>query len=370
MLSIVKRDLLILFRDKGSLFMIVLFPCLLVFILGNLLSNLDNADEAIDPMTIQVVTQTTNPSQMSAIDSFIDSLKDNDEVHMVRCESIDEARELVVGKQASTAVLFTDSGSVEVFQGYDAIQNRAITSIITGFVRQSASMATLSQYASEQLPNVEEAVDSSLINQTLSPYNRSMLDYYAVVCAVMILFMGGAIGGASNLYDARRNGTLARTLVSPKKLSSLYVQSVLSSLPQSVIQVVCVMVPSVYIFGAHYAKTFLDNALLFVTLVAVGIAVSAVTMIIGIFLRVNPVLAIMPVLWVAMFLSGTFSADIYIDSVTPYSPIWMVQNAAFDLTVFGRPERCLHVLAVSFVVFGVATLVGAALFRRKSVVMK
>ncbi len=75
-----------------------------------------------------------------------------------------------------------------------------------------------------------------------------------------------------------------------------------------------------------------------------------------------------PVLWVLMFFSGTFSKEIYIEGITNRSPIWLLQNAAFDLTVFGRGEKCLWALLISGIILAVATLAGALLYNRKGLV--
>jgi len=370
MFTIIKRDLLSILRDKGTLFMIVFFPSIMVFLLGSLLSNLDNSDSVISTITIQYCVQTTDPFDVAAIDSFTGALDDNDSVQMVACEDTASARTEVDEKRASAAVVFTQPFGVEIFEGYDQTQNRAIASIFTGFVRETASLQTVARYAPNQLEEAIRALQSRLVEQEEFALTRSMLDYYAVTMAVMILFMSGAIGGAATLYEGRKDGTLARVVTSPRSTVNLYIQHVVSAIPYNLIQVVCVMVASVFLFGAHYAQTFMDNLLLFTTLTCVGMCVTAAMMILGLFIRVNPQVVIMSIMWVLMFISGTFSKEVYIENFTEYSPIWMIQNAAFDLTVFGRSEKCLQVLVISVALLAMFTFIGALLFRRKGVAIK
>lgn len=370
MLNIIKRDILTLLRDKGNLFFVVLFPSLLVFLLGNLLQHLDYADTAIEPIEMYYTVETTDPFGLSAIDALTEALADNAAIRLVQTDDLSQAMQLVDDGKAAAAVRFTQPLGVDIYEGYDKIQNRAIDSVFTGFARQVASLQVLAQHAPQQLAAAANSTAQTLVQQKAFGYNRTMLDYYAVAMIVMILFMGGAIGGASSLHESRKDGTLARMIASPRNRANLYIQSVLGAVPQNLIQVACVMLSSVLLFGAHYADTLADNLLLFTTLVLVGLCIGAFSMIIGMFIKVNPTLVIMPFLWVLMFFSGTFSKEIYVEGLTNYSPIWLVQNAAFDLTVFGRGEKCLQVALVSIAFLIVFTLIGALLFRRKGLVIK
>ena len=370
MFNLIKRDIITLWRDKGSLFFVIVFPSLLVFLLGSLLQHMDNADNVIDPIVMHYQVQAQEPIAIAAIDAFVLALEENDIISLVPTSDSAAAQEMVDNGNASAVITFTQPFGVSIYQGQDSIQNRAIESIFRGFARQVAGYQTLMQYAPAKISAAADAAAQQLINQKDLGYNRSMMDYYAVTMIVMIMFMGGAIGGASTLYESRRDGTLRRTMASPKNRANLYIQSVLSAVPQHVLQVACVMIPSVLFFGAHYANTWQDNILLFSTLFVAGLCVNAVAMLIGMFLSVNPTVVFMPLLWVMMFISGTFSKEVVVPAASAYSPIYLIQNAAFDLTVFGRSEKCLQVLLVSIGILALFTAIGALLFRRKGIILK
>ena len=199
-------------------------------------------------------------------------------------------------------------------------------------------------------------------------HNRTMLDYYAVTMLVMTLFLGGSMGGSAFIYEGRKNGTLRRMMASPKNRASIYVQSVLGSLPQTVLQIGVIMSFSFLAFGARYADSFASNLLLVAMFLMVGMSVAALFTLIGIFIKTNPSYIIMPLMWTMMFVSGTYSKEIYIEGVTTRMPMWLVQNAAFDLTVFGRGEKSVQVICVSAAIFLIATAAGALLFRKKEIV--
>lgn len=370
MFNLIKRDLISLWRDKGALFFIVLFPAMMVFLLGNLLQNMDTSDAAIEPIKMAYTVETTDAFGLQAIESFTEALGGHAAVQLVKTDDIKAAEGQVDNGELAAALRFTQPFGVEIYEGFDTIQNRAINSIFQGFSRQVASISVLATAAPEKLAEAANAAVGELVQQKHFGYSRSMLDYYAVVMCVMIVFMGSSIGGASNLYDGRRDGTLRRQMISPKNRANMYIQGVVGTLPQSVIQVLSLMLVSTLVFGARYANTWQDNLLLFAMMVLGGMAANATGMLVGMLLPVNPMLVIMPLLWVLMFVSGTFSKEIYIEGLTERSPVWLIQNAAFDLTVFGRGEKCLEVLLVCAVVLALATAAGALLFRRKGLVAK
>lgn len=370
MINIIKRELLTLMRDKGNIFFIILFPSLLVFLLGNLLQHLDYADNAISPIIMEYSVETTDHFSLVAINTLVQALDENGSIVLTAADDESSARQRVDSGEIAAAIRFTQPFGIHIYEGYDKIQNRAIDSIFRGFSRQTAAISTLMDHSPEKLQQVVDATAQELVKQKEFGYNRSMLDYYAVAMIVMILFMGGAIGGASTLYESRKDGTLRRMLASPRNRGNLYLQTVLGAMPQSIIQVGCVMLSSILVFGAHYADTIGDNVLLFITLVLAGLSINAVAMVLGMFIKVNPTLILMPGLWVLMFLSGTFSKEVYVEGVSNFSPIWLLQNAAFDLTVFGRGEKCLQVIAVSLILLVLSSTVGALLFRRKGLVIK
>ena len=393
MFNVIKKELLTLLRDKGNIFFVILFPSMMVFLLGNLLQHMDNADMTIEPFTIHIAVEAQDPLVHTAIDELLIALVENGSVDAELHQDTTASRILVDTGKIAAAVVFTEDGEINVYEGHDKFQNRAVTSIFRGFARQVAGVRVLlagdagGQTISDlggmardgEVPESYTELENqssgsrdfpSLVEKKEFGYNRSMLDYYAVTMIVMILFMGGAIGGTSAMYESRKDGTLRRVLAAPQNRVNLYVQNVLGTIPQNILQVGCVMLSSIFLFNAHYADTLGDNLLLFLMLFAVGIAVSSLSMVLGMFITVNPTLLMMPVVWVLMFISGTFSKEVFIDGVTPRLPTWIVQNAAFDLTVFGRPEKCLQILLVSALIFILFTTVGALLFRRKGMVIK
>jgi ABC-2 type transport system permease protein len=312
--------------------------------------------------------ETTDAAAVAGIGQFTKALDETDGIKLISSDDFSAAKISVNEKKSDAAVLLKEPFEIEVYQGLDNIKNRAAKMIFEGFARSYGVVSAVYEMTPDKVQAaVRDASDSAdaLLKDYDLGYSRSMLDYYAVTMIVMIMFMGGALGGASSLYEERNNHTLARMIVSPKNRINIYIQLIMGKLPQSVVQVLAVMLVSTIFFGAHYANTVFQNIILFLMLLIASMAISAVAMILGILVKFNPTALLLSVMWVLLFLSGSFSKEVSIPGFTEYSPPYLIQAAAFDLTVFGREGKSLIVMAVSVAILIVATVFGARLFNRK-----
>ena len=408
------KDLL---RDKSNWFFVMIFPILMVFILGNMLAELDNSDspigtiriavyidEALDmsviedelgfaitempegisgispeaapageflagfPDTVQAAEHMGRIAEAQAVSTFIEGLAESEGIEITRASGASSARSEAKNGDADAAMIFSAPLSIEVTEGENIYKNRAALLIAQSFARQYAAFKTAALHSPELFMEIMNdgipAFSDMTENKDLG-VNRTMIDYYAVTMIVMIIFMGGGIGGASTTFIARQDGSLRRMSASPRSRTRLFLESVIGVLPQNLIQAGIVMVLSTVFMGAHYANTWQGNLLLFAYFIVIGLAVASVFMLMGLFMKINPYIPIMAVLWAMLFMSGTFSKDINIAGVTEFMPMNIIQRAAFDLTVFGRSEQVLLVMGVSGALLIITCAIGSALYKRK-----
>lgn len=424
------RDLV---REKTGLFFTLIFPILMVAILGTMLADTDVADSSIG--TIRIVYSAedeyfaglladgesidggiadqirddrpdtahddTDAMDAMAVNMFADGITESGGIEMTAAEDANAARLAVDAGEADAALLFESPMGIQVAEGEDLIKNRAVKLIAQSFAREYAAYAAMytadnsgiadqDRNDSENAARVDSSVilseandlaglestgDSSAASQNDSEraliadkdlgVSRSMMDYYAVTMIVMIVFMGGGIGGASTMYQLRKDGLIRRMFCSPRGKTRLFIEAVAGVIPANILQALIVMILSTAFLGVHYAKTWQENLLLFAFFIVAGTAVTTLFMLVGLFVRVNPYMPLMAAIWTLLFLSGTFSKDLSIEGVSEYLPPNIMQRAAFDLTVFGRPEQALAVMGVCGLALALACVVGAVIFRKK-----
>jgi ABC-2 type transport system permease protein len=141
-------------------------------------------------------------------------------------------------------------------------------------------------------------------------------------------------------------------------------QKVFGTIPQIILQISVMMLVSVFVFDAHYARTFQGNAFLFLMYFVLALALISLGALLGLFLKADPSAVLMPLLWITMFFGGTFSKDLYIESISPHMPSYIIAGASFDITLFGRYEQGLKVIGVAGLLLAITLVAGVIVFNR------
>lgn len=346
-------------RQKANLFFTVFFPSILVFILGTLLEQWNIAEYEIPDIHVAYVAQESYP----AFEMFLEEAKAEGMLNFVTD----------VEKEAALAEIDTTfSGVIEydaegrqliLHQGTDAVVNRAMHITLQSYASlEEAVMLCYENGVQMDMTAFNKAGDYVIAKKL--GVERSMIDYYAVCMLVMILFMGGTMSGGMQFYEFRTTGLFRRTGITPVNKVKLFVQMLLGNIPGSIIEIVTIMFCSVFFFGGHYCADFLGNAVLFCYFFLIALTVSAVGAVVGLCVNVNPTAILMPVSWVILFFSGSF-ANIYIEGVTNLMPAYQIQQAAFDLTLFGNYEKIFLTGGVAALCLFGCLVLGSILFCRK-----
>jgi ABC-2 type transport system permease protein len=364
MFSIMIKETKEFLRDKTNLFFFIMFPVILVFLLGNLLKSMDQSEEAIGEIKIQYMIDAVSPFQVAAIDSFIKTAGDNGSLVFEEVKDLDNARALA-GKDTITAVvLFAgDPLEIKIYEGTNQIKNRAVNAVFQSFIQTNKTISAVVKTAPERLAGIHSTEESYIMQKDLG-VNRTMIDYYAVSMVAMISFMSTLVGAGAFIGE-RQNRTLNRLIIAPQNRVYLFLQKILGLVPQVIIQIAVIMLVSVFVFKAHYAATLGTNIYLFLLFLVVTLCMISIGSIAGIVLKANPMAVIMPILWLMMFFGGTYSKEINIKGLTNFMPIYQIQQAAFDLAIFGRYAKANTVLIICIAIMAVALAFGAFLFSRK-----
>lgn len=342
------------YRQKANLFFAVLFPSILVFILGTLLEQWNISEYEIPKMQVAYVAK----EEYTTFEQFLEEMETEGLLIVDKVSETETALEQVDKSYVAVMVYEPEEGRIDIYQGSDSVADRALHAILEGY--SGLEQAVILSVENGVMPDLENREDY------VSPKNlgveRSMIDYYAVCMLVMILFMAGCIGGSTQIYEFRKNGLYRRVAASPVGRVKTFCLMVLGSLPMVAVEIGAVMFCSAAFLGAHYGKTLADNLILLLFFGVAGMTLVAFGSIVGTVTRVNPTAIMMPLSWVILFFAGSF-ARIKIDGVTQLMPAWQIQEAVFDLTLFGNYERLLRVGSVCVVCCIVFVAVGAALFQ-------
>lgn len=342
------------YRQKANLFFTVLFPCILVFILGTLLEQWNISEYEIPQMQVAYVAK----EEYTSFEQFLKEMETEGLLIVDRVSETEAALEQVDESYVAVMVYEPQEGRINIYQGSNSVADRALHAILEGY--SGLEQAVVLSMKNGVMPDIGDQAD--YVSPKSLGVERSMIDYYAVSMLVMILFMAGCIGGSTQIYEFRKNGLYRRVMSSPTGKIRTFCLMVLGSLPMVAVEIGAVMFCSVAFFGAHYGKTLADNLILLLFFGVAGMTLVAFGSIVGTVTRVNPTAIMMPFSWVILFFAGSF-ARIKIDGITQLMPAWQIQEAVFDLTLFGNYERLLRVGGVCAVCCIVFVAVGAVLFQ-------
>lgn len=343
-------------RQKANLFFTIFFPVILIFILGTLLEQWNSAEYEIPEIKAAYVEKEEYP----AFGQFLAQMEKEKMLSVVREEN--EAEALAKIDDEYAVVFAYEDGKLILHQGTDTVINRAVHIMLEGYVSMEEAVIISYQNGVQVTFAEEEAQSEGYVKAKNLGVERKMMDYYAVCMLVMILFMGGSISSSVCLYEFRLSGLFNRVAVTPANKVKVFLLMVLGNCPMIAIEIGAIMFCSVFFFGAHYCVNFAGNLALVVFFLVLAIAVEAFGAVVGLFIKANPTAVMMPLCWIMMFFSGTFAKDIYIEGVSEWMPVYQIQQAVFDLTLFGKYDRVLQVGAVALVCSLVLLAAGAVLF--------
>lgn len=365
MLEIIIKETKEYLREISNVFFYLIFPVVLVFLLGNLLAKIDAPEEAIGEVKIHYIIETEEIADIMAIESFVQGVSDEQSIIFEKSDDINASRKLVEEDEITSVILFTNNPmEIQIFEGTNRIKNCTINAIMNGFSQINKAVKVVINSNPMALMNMEDSKEDFIMQKDLG-IKRTMLDYYAITMMAMVSVMSILVG-AFCFIGERENRTILRLKIAPINQVKLFLSKILGMLPQIIMQISILMILSLLVLGANYASNLVDNLYLFFMFFVLTFTMIIIGAVYGLFIKVHPMATIMPVVWLMMFLSGTYSKDIFIDGVTQAMPIYNVQKAAFDLAIYGRYEKANTVIIICIIISLIMLTLGAISFRRRA----
>lgn len=362
MISIIKKEITEFLRNGSNLFFTIFFPSILVFLLGTLLQNLDVSDYDIGEINLGYYSV----SEFKEAKSFYETLEKNGVINLVEVKDLDNAKEKINNEEL-TAVLETNDNKLIMYVGANSPKNRALKSMTEGFLymNNTYKASAVNMENPMELINIQPSKESYTQQKDLG-VQRSMIDYYAITMIVMTIFMGCFAAGSETFAGEKITNTMNRISISPQKPIAVFFAKTIGTFPVVVIPIITIMIISSLFFSANYCSKFSDNLILVLLLFAASLATTSIGILIGLIMRKGAAAGVIQGLsWTLCFFSGTFSKEIYIEGFTNRCPPYIIQQAAFDLTLFGRSEQAFKVIAVSLIVFVVFMIIGGIIFGKR-----
>ncbi len=347
-------------RQKVNLFFCAVFPAVLVFLLGTLLEQWNISDYEVPDIRVAYLAKDED----TAFIQYMETLEEQGILTAERVEDVSEETVMPDGEFAAVIEYDAPDRQIILHQSPDEVINRALHIMLQGYASMENTATVCYQNGALPDMSLSNNEEQYVIPKKLG-MERSMIDYYAVAMLVMILFMGGGISGSTMFYEYRQGGLFNRVVVSPANKIKVFLWMLLGNLPMTAIEIGTIMFCSTFLFGARYCNSFTDNLILIVYFFVAALMINAFGAIVGLLVNFNPTAIMMPLCWIMLFLGGSFSKEIFIDGVSNRMPAWIIQQAAFDLTLFGNYDRVIWTGGWMFLCFFLFLFLGAVLFCKR-----
>lgn len=363
MLSVIIKETREFTRNKVNLFFFLMFPAIMIFLLGQLIENMNKSEETIGSTTVVYAVEADDPYSRLAVNSFLSKAGDGGSIVFEESDDIETAR-IRAGKDEISAVMVFrgDPLSIDIYEGKNRVKNRAVKALAAGFSQINKAVYSLGRTQDAALVGEFEPRESYIDASYLG--GRPMIDYYAVTLPAMIAFMN-VITGVACFAGERQHKTIDRLMIAPVRKTKLFLAKILGLLPQTLMQMAVMMSVSVLLFKARYADSLAGNLYLFLMFFLVSFALISIGAAAGIVFKKNIAPLMLSVIWIMMFLAGTYSNGLYIEGVTDVMPAYQIHEAAFDLTIMGKLDRVHWINLACIVIIAVMLVIGAASFKRK-----
>lgn len=313
----------------------LIFPIILIFILGNALSGYFKQAN-IPKMNIIIVEENLKPSIYDTILKYDKTLSKlfNAEIFSSKSAAL---KKYSSSNKYIAVVAFNEHKKISSY--YSAFGNFDIEviskegSLEAGFVKVYFSIFVNYFKFARSIYTPSDIPKDIGFESAFSGHFPSALDYYAVAMVVMMALYG-SFGGIAVIEEERRQNTLLRLFASPKSPYAIFIAKAFAQMVFLYAQLCLIVIFSKYIYHANWGK---DLKLIFLLLLVYSIFAILFGVLVALVAKnymISNVL-VSSVAIVFTFLAGGYVrvdlGDGFLSSLREFLPNYAVQSALFSV---------------------------------------
>jgi ABC-2 type transport system permease protein len=320
------------FRDRRTMFFMLLFPIVLMLVLGTALSNTFTTSLPVDDLHV-LYTDTTKGENFQP---FITEVKKSG-VHFKKASDETKAKKDVQQSKVDGYVKVTDEGLQLYLNNSNSIEGNILQGMLSAYVDRYNIASEIMKAAPGKMAVAFSGGNqgTNFIKETsLQPDKQpSSMDYYAIVITTMIILYG-AMSASSLIVEERIRGTANRLIASPIRKSDIFIGKVLGSLVSSSLSALLVVQLSKLLFNAnwgdHEGMVYLVLLTEIIFAVSLGIGISFLSK-----THAAPKVIITLVAQLSSFFGGSYfrivNPEGFFKFITELSPLTWMNNGLTKL---------------------------------------
>ncbi|WMJ79462.1 ABC transporter permease [Clostridium sp. MB40-C1] len=370
-LNIILKDIKEGFRSKKELALMILFPIVLIVILGTALSSAMNGDIKLGQINVLYTIQGKDNNIETSFNLLENKLK-NYNVKFKETNNIEEAKKsLQNGDYACYLLTNEDNKEIKMFKN-DRYHLDAsfIEGILNTFVQRYNVVNEIGKHDPRMVgqilkENNKKYVNIESLNEKKEP---KAIDYYGVTMTTLII-MYSSMTAAFGIVGEKNRKTSNRMIIAPITKKEIFMGKILSSVIITVIEIIIVIMFSKYVIKVNWGDNLPILLLVLfseiVMAVSIGIGVAFLTKTEAV---MNGILnAVIPVM---VFLGGGYVPidefkNTLLTNVSNFSPIRWVNSSILNIVFTNNYEKVFPAVLINFSIAFIFLMIASMLFRKE-----
>ncbi|MGB7605472.1 MAG: ABC transporter permease [Lutisporaceae bacterium] len=331
------------YREKSNLVFMIGLPIVLLIILGNIFSENSLSEFENKEIKAAYIINENCQNETKVIDSFVSEVENESNISLLKASDLEAVQMKIENQELDGAMIF-DRKEILYINGKDDIINKIMLSIIASYNINSNAISVTGNMTMDDSSFNDYIEENNLGN------NRTIMDYYSVSILMMITFMVTIIG-ANCFCEEFRLKTLNRLMCSTYSRSRIFWHKFLGLVLASSLEIVVYIVITKVFFGVTFATDAIEALVIFLLAFMNSLTLLMVGVVLGLFIKKNPLPFIMPLYCIMMFLGGTFSNTLYVKGITECMPIYQLQTIIFKIGIFHQLDAALPAFLLEIAFF-------------------
>ncbi|WDV46165.1 ABC transporter permease [Clostridiaceae bacterium M8S5] len=376
MLNILIKELKQGFRNRSSMALMILFPIVLIWILGTAFNN-QFASSSLDYDGATVIYSYSEEGPLSSsFENFIESIKKSN-IEFIKIEKDKYSPDMLKGNSYACYISINEKeGKITVLKNQKIqVVSDFIENTISAFVQKYNFYYEVSKVNSSALETILNKKSPSNINTSMvsvaGDRKPRSIDYFSITMLTLIIMYTSSVSFAS-VKDEDILKTGDRIHVSPINMYSLFFGKVFGNILLSILRVAVVILFSMFVYKVYWGNnilillTIIFSQLLMCISVGIGVGYSTKDQSAG-----NSILNILIPIFV--FLGGgyfpleQFGNNILV-KISVISPIKWINETMFDVIYLNDFKNVSFVIMLNLSISFMFSLLSLYKFKRKGVV--
>lgn len=369
-LNIVIKEIKHNFRNKRVLAIMILFPIVLIVILGTAFSKVMSNDVQLGEIKVLYTVQGEG-NVGKAFEDLQKGLKEYN-VSFKETEDIKKAKESVQDSNYSCYLLVNeDSKEIKIYKNDRYYLDASfVEGILNTFVQRYNVINEIQEKNPRVIGEILKGSNKGFVkiealNEKKEP---RAVDYYGVTMTTLIVLYS-AMTGAYAMKSEKNRKTEGRMMVAPIGKKEIFIGKILGALVVAILQIFIVIIFSKYVVGVNWGDNIVILLLVIgseiIMAVSLGIGVSFLTKTES---AMNGILnSIIPVM---VFLGGgyvpleQFNSEI-LNTISNFSPVRWVNSSILNIVFRNNYEKVLPTIAINITAAVILLVTASMLFRRE-----